>query len=253
MKTTFYRPLAVFLQIAASSFASAAITITDDFDDGNDNGWTRLSPLTALGAPATFSFPGGGYQITANPQAVGPQFGPARAGSLRPDATYSQFSQTVDIIDWDSTKTSMVMGMLARVATPGLGTTSGYSLTITPATGTLDIYRILNEGPAGVVATGGAGALVVGQDYRLVFSGVGSHLSGQIYNLADLVNPLASISGNDATYISGNSGVLVYSNAGSEIANATFDNYVSAIPEPATMSILGLALGLFAVRRRRLA
>lgn len=253
MKTTLNLLLPISLLIAASSFASAAATITDDFNDGNDTGWTRLSPLTVLGAPANFNFPGGGYQIIANPQTVGPQYGPARAGSLRLDETYSQFSQTVDIIDWDSTKTSMVMGMFARATQPGLGTTDGYSLTVTTATGALDIYRILDESPNTLVATGGAGLLVVGQDYRLVFSGVGTLLSGQIYNLANLVTPLASISGNDAAYATGSSGLLVFSNSASEIGNATFDNYVSAVPEPSTFSVFGLCLGLLIIRRSRLA
>ena len=42
----------------------AAQVIEDDFNDGNDAGWSRYLPLQDLGAPATFSFPNGNsYRI----------------------------------------------------------------------------------------------------------------------------------------------------------------------------------------------
>lgn len=229
-------------------------SIFDDFNDGNDTGWSRQSPLTGLGSPAVFNFPGGNsYQIIGNPQGINPAFGPARAGSLRLDETYTQFFQTVDIVDWDSTKPAMVMGMLARITQPGLGTTDGYSLTITLG-GSFDIYRITDEQPLVTpVATLGIGALTVGQDYRLVFSGVGDVLTGQIYNLANLATPIATISGSDATYASGNSGLLVFSNSGTESTSATFDNYYSSIPEPSSVLLLACASGMFFTMRRRAA
>src|SRR5688572_26097651 len=117
------------LILAAVGFTGTAMgqSIFDDFNDGNDNGWTRISPLGGFGAAGTYSFPGGNsYQIFAP---VSPQFnplGPGRAASFRMDLTYTNFYQTVDLVNWDTTKNSMVMGMLARakdVAPNSPGTT----------------------------------------------------------------------------------------------------------------------------------
>ncbi len=44
-------------------FLSAQV-IEDDFNDGDDGGWSRYLPLEAFGAAATFSFPdGNSYRI----------------------------------------------------------------------------------------------------------------------------------------------------------------------------------------------
>ena len=48
----------------------------DSFNDGNDDGWDRYSPLTSFGVPVAFSFPGGTqYRVQApaspNPGALG--------------------------------------------------------------------------------------------------------------------------------------------------------------------------------------
>ncbi len=39
---------------------------TDDFEDGNDTGWTRFAPLAPLGV-TSYTFPGGGYRLSCNP------------------------------------------------------------------------------------------------------------------------------------------------------------------------------------------
>ncbi len=38
-------------------------TFSDDFNDGNDVGWTRYNVLAQVGFPATYSFPNGGYRM----------------------------------------------------------------------------------------------------------------------------------------------------------------------------------------------
>jgi len=48
MKRTLNRLLAVSLLITASPFAFAAATLTDNFNDGNDTGWTRQSASAYL-------------------------------------------------------------------------------------------------------------------------------------------------------------------------------------------------------------
>ena len=261
MRTTRNRTLFASLIFTAASAvaASAAITITDDFTDGNDAGWSRLSPLSPFGAGGEYTFrnpdPGSGtlgYEIKApaspNPGALGP----GRAGSIRLDATYTTFYMQADITDWDETKTSMAMGFLARSSDFGLGTTDGYNLVL-DADGDFYINRTVDEVPTVLIADNSFN-LNPNANYRLTFSGDGSALAAQLFNLNDIVNPIATINAVDATYASGNSGVFVYDGSalGNQAATAVFDNYVSAdkIPEPATLAIFGLGAGLLAVRRR---
>ena len=73
---------------------------SDDFNDGNDNGWTRYDPISAVAGPrATYSFPNGGYRIQTLASPAPSQLGPARAGSLRTEVTYTNFFVSVDLID----------------------------------------------------------------------------------------------------------------------------------------------------------
>jgi hypothetical protein len=92
-------------------------------------------------------------------------------------------------------------------------------------------------------------------DLRLVFSGQGPLLTLEVYDLANLATPLATISDMDATHASGNVGVLttglVDDRGGfnNTPLDATFDNF-SAVPEPATsMLVLAGIAGVFRVRR----
>ena len=79
----------------------ALMAQTDDFNDGNDVGWNRYSPLTPFGVPGVFSFPNGGYRIqTTTPSPNPGSLGPGRAGSLRPE-NYTNFFVSIDIVDWN--------------------------------------------------------------------------------------------------------------------------------------------------------
>jgi fibronectin-binding autotransporter adhesin len=222
-------PLIALIGLALLTAIPAKAQISDDFNTGNDNNWTRLSPLTFFSAPAVYSFPGGNSYQISSPVSPNPGLsGPARAGSLRLDQSYSSyFQQSVDIVDWDNSQSNTAIGMLARVSQPGLATTDGYSLTVN-LNGVFEINRITNEQPASLVATGSIGTLNPANDYRLVFTGDGSLLTGQIFNVADLATPLATISGIDATYASGNSGLFIFTSSGTQTVTATFDNYASA-------------------------
>jgi hypothetical protein len=238
--------LAALAAVVALSIGPIAHGQTDDFNDGNDTGWTRYSPLTPFGGAGTFTFPEGGYRIQApNPS----MFGPARVGSLRQDVSYSRFFATVDIVNWDNVL-DQSFGILARVREPGLGSTDGYSFTYSTQGPSVDISRIENEAPFGVAALG-IPALDPSQDYRLVFEGDDTLLTGTLYNLADLGTPLATISGNDGAYASGITGLVVFDNSGGgSTADATFDNYAAAVvPEPGSAAAL-LVPAALALRRR---
>ena len=113
----------------------------------NDTGWTHYDPLgTAFDSPkASFTFPNGGYRIKA---LIPPSnaAGPSRAGSVREDTVYSDFFVRVDVLAWDDT-VRQSFGLLARVNTPGLQTSTGYAFTtdrgsgIMPTSDDTDISR----------------------------------------------------------------------------------------------------------------
>jgi hypothetical protein len=235
--------------------AAAPAAVMDDFNDANDTGWTRYQPLEPLGAGGTYSFPNGGYRIQA-PMSPAPSLaGPARAGGFRESDLYTDFFVSVDFVDWDPTL-DQAFGILSRVSEPGAGTTNGYAFTyahdpLDPTAGSIDI-SIVNGEAADNLAPGVEVELDPTKDYRLVFTGSGTTLTGYIYDLADLSTPLASATAEDATYGNGFNGIFVYDNSpgGGATADATFDNYVAdVVPEP-TSAVLLLAL-LFPRRARR--
>lgn len=252
MKPTFRTVFAVTV-LSSASFCRA-VTIMDDFNDGNNVGWTDISPLSGFGAPTAYSYPGGNtYTLSIgaspNPSAVGA----SRGGSVRNDATYSQFLTTVDVLNWDvGGGTNMVAGLLARLGTIGLGTTNGYGFFYESA-GTLTIARIAAENSTTLTST--PLSLTSGTGYRFVFSGNGTAFDGQVFALSDLGTPLASISTTDATYSSGVNGLFVYdatspATSANHTPSATFDNYFSAVPEPGTSVVALAALGMFLRRRK---
>jgi hypothetical protein len=244
----------VLAAVVVLSVAPLARGQTDNFNDGNDAGWTRYSPLAPFGAGATYTFPDGGYRINAPPSPNAAAAGPGRAGSFRPDANYSQFYASVDIVNWNNAL-DQAFGMLARVVTPGAGTTNGYAFTYSTQGPSIDISRVTGEVPTGVAALNLTTPLNPGEDYRFVFTGEGTVLTGSVYSLSDLTTPVATVTGADAVYSTGITGLVVFDNTsatGVQVgADATFDNFVAAVvPEPSSAGVL-LLLGAWALRRRR--
>jgi hypothetical protein len=232
------------------ALALPATAQTFDFNAGNDAGLTHYSPLGDFGAGGTFSFPSGGYRIEA-PSSPGPQsLGPARAGSFANANTYTTFTASVDLVDWDNIL-DQAFGILSRTTTVGLGTTNGYAFTYATQGPSIDISKVTGEQASNL-----ASADVVldpSRDYRLVFQGNGATLTGTVYDLADLTTPLATATADDATYASGVNGIFVFDNSATrdQPADATFDNLTAAssVPEPTCLGLLLLAT--LGSRRRR--
>src|SRR6185503_2615069 len=140
---------ALAVLVMALGWQHNACAQSDDFNDGNDAGWTKLD-LTVAGSPATYTFPDDGtggkaYRIKANAPTFTDQVGPARAFSYQaPD--YTRFSAAVDVINWDLT-VDQAFGLLVRASSIGLGTTDGYVMNYNSADGDLQINEIAGESP----------------------------------------------------------------------------------------------------------
>lgn len=221
---------------------SDGVTFFDNFNDGNDSlpapAWVRYDPIQQ----GAWSFPGGNtYRIQSGPT-PDINLGQGRAGSLRP-GNYSDFYIAVDLVGWDDS-IHQVVGLLARVSTPGPGTTAGYMFThdrgnpTSDTSGDMDILRVDSEQPTDLDPSGGVDSihLQTNKTYRFVFMGVGPTLTGQVYELPDTVNPVVNYSVTDDTYTSGSVGLVVANNASESgydgPADATFDNFLATTAEP---------------------
>lgn len=231
--------------------ATPALAQTFNFNAGNDTGFTRYSPLEPFGAAGTFSFPNGAYRIQAPSSPAPGSFGPARAGSFVNGTTYTTFTASVDLVDWDN-NLDQAFGILSRTTTIGLGNTNGYAFTYATDGPSIDISRVIGEQASNL---GSADVtLDPSRDYRLVFQGSGSSLIGTVYDLADLTTPLATATATDSTFPSGVNGVFVFDNSATrdQPADATFDNLsaTSTVPEPGALVLFLATAGIIRHRRK---
>lgn len=227
----------------------------NDFSSGTDTGLKRYNVLEAYGAGATFSFPSGGYRIQGPASPAPSQLGPARAGAFYSEATYTDFTVSMDLVGWDASL-GQSMSVVARASDLGLGTSDGYGFLYFPPqtgapSGSVAINRFSNESATAIA--GVALTLDPANDYRLVFTGSGSMLVGQVFDVANPSVALATVTTTDTTYSSGYSGILIVTsnlNPTSAI-DATVDNFTT-VPEPSVwaLGLMGLA-GLAAFRRNR--
>jgi hypothetical protein len=115
--------------------------------------------------------------------------------------TFTNFRETVDRVGWDP-KLDQGFGLAARLRNLGLGASSGYYLhynTLPGASqGDLVIDRIDQEFPDNTVSVD-LNHLDPRAGYRLVFIGIGSTLTGQVFYLSDLSQALATVSFTDST------------------------------------------------------
>ncbi len=255
MKPFVTNPLIVLAALAALT-APALADYSNDFTSGSDADFTHYSPLQGFGAGGVYSFPGGGYSISAPASPAPGALGPARAGSFLTSQTYGNFDISYDILSY-STANAQFMGVFGRVSTPGLGTLNGYAMGLDTTTGQLFISRVQGEqslGPIGPAAVSAALTLTPADAYSLSFSAVGSAFTGSIRDKTT-GTLLASVSGTDSTYASGEIGfgVAAQTFGAGATAEATFDNLsVTAVPEPADWSLIAAGgLGVFAWMRRR--
>lgn len=220
---------------------------TDDFNDGNDTGWTHTDLSTGTGGllpGAQYTFPSDGnggkaYRILA-PAPPAPDAGPARSSCLQ-SAKYSRFSVGVDLLAWD-VNPDQAFGIITRVGNTGLGSTDGYVLNYNSFLNSLQINELNNESPTTIAEVG----LFLKQNknrYRLVFSGYDQNLLGQVFALPDTNTPIASVVAVESQHESGQAGLMVFNRAdvsqytdAASFADATFDNYSASVPATGTLS-----------------
>ncbi|MFP6872987.1 MAG: hypothetical protein VCA55_05695 [Verrucomicrobiales bacterium] len=215
----------------------------DNFDDGNDNGWSHHDPIGSFVGVSwvTFDASSKAYKITANPT-PNAQLGPSRGAAFQANI-YSDFWVSVDIKDWDPSLRQAI-GVLARIQPdPSLGNAQGYLLSYQPQENDIQITRLVGEQPDGYI---GEDPVLSpqpqpGEGLRLVFAGNGNTLTGRAYSISDPDILLAETSGTDNSFTEGISGVLTFdfSDAGDSPINATFDNYFAAKEEPYKFGIIG--------------
>lgn len=240
--------------LAASLLAISGTTAraqSDDFNDGNDAGWTRLD-LGTVGLPASsYTFPddatGGKAYRLRSPAPPIPDAGPARAFSYQaPD--YTRFSATVDIINWDLT-VDHAFGILARASGIGVGSTDGYVMNYNSADGDLQINEIAGESP-NTIAEVAVPLDPTRNRYRWVFTGYNDNLVGYVFALPDTNNPVVAVVATEPQHASGKAGVFVFNRESAALytdpgsyADATFDNYLASAPAAGSLRATVVELG----------
>ena len=224
-----YLPVLILPLLGPCLFAQI---VQDDFNDGNDAGWERYSPLAPFGAPVAFSFPeGNSYRVQAPASPNPGAFGPTRGGSYRPNEVYEAFRVEADLVDWDN-DIGQDIGLLGSLGSVGLATTNGYAFSYDTSGEGLFISSV--SGEAASTLGSDTITLVPGRGYRLVFQGFFApedfygQLVGEVFALDDLETPLAVVFGTDFTYASGTCGVFTSTTSDSGTTDATFDNYFSS-------------------------
>ena len=197
--------------------------ISDDFNDGDDAGWTPLNPLDFF-AVTNYLLDGESYYMSSGPSPDPDALGQARIGAMRGDANYSAFRVAVDLAPFDPAIEQDV-GLLARITTAGLGTTSGYAATIDTDESRIYIARIDLEQPS--ILGEADSPLDPEKNYRLVFHGYEGRLLAEVFDVTNLSTPLFFAEGEDDIYPSGPAGLFGAAGQATGSLDFGFDNYES--------------------------
>jgi hypothetical protein len=233
--------------ILNSFFLVPAPAQFDNFNDGNDDGWSRLDSIGSyLGFPyAQHAVINGRYRLTCPTTPAPNLIGNARVASYRPDTVMSDFVAVVDAAAWDNTL-NQAFGLMARLqSNPGLGAVFCYAMAYQPIERELEINLISRERAVNLATI--PLTLASDQAYRFVFTGQGSLLQAAIYRLNEPLRPLATIRVVDDTYAAGHGGLYGLNlalNAGT--VDVTFDNYTAGAMTTPELTFSASA-GLFAV------
>ena len=198
--------------------------ISDDFnDDFDEENWQNLNPLKDFVDWAYF-INDSTYRMISGASPDPDALGQARIGAMRKDANYSAFRVGVDLAPFDPAIEQDV-GVLARITTVGLGTTSGYAATIDTDESRIYIARIDLEQPS--ILGEADSPLDPEKNYRLVFHGYEGRFLAEVFDVTNLTTPLFFAEGEDDTYQSGPAGLFGASGQPDGNINFAFYNYES--------------------------
>jgi hypothetical protein len=241
----------VVLGVMTVLAAPALGQVFDDFSDLEDTSnpqWSHLNVWLAS-TGQTWDASTGQYRMTA------PNNGASGFGFV---GSYVQpmFTNTTvaaDIVSFvDGPSQGAVFGVAARLnGINVVGGLTGYTLAYEPfavgGEGELVLNRI-NPGASLTQLGGLPVTLDPARDYTFVLDIQGSLMHGQVFEIGGGL--VGEVFANDATYPSGFSGLIGYSQTPLPPVDVTWDNYRANVPAPATCT-LAVAFASLARRTRR--
>lgn len=239
-------PLVAGLVALCLLAASPAVAQWDDFNDGDDAGWTIYDPIrqNLLRPVSTNYVENGAYRILARAP-FEDAVGAGRGGAYREDVTYTNFYVAADLVAWDDSIRQFI-SLGARLGDFGPASTRGYVFgydrTAGANGGEFYVGRLAYENAEPLGNGPVRFHLEAGQAYRLAFVGKGTSLRGLVFRLPDTFNPVLQLAVEDDVYASGLSGLLVSGDYEAPVpavagGDATFDNYHATDREPPKLSI----------------
>lgn len=229
----------------------AQFTLSDDFSDGDDTAnpaWTHLSGYVGSTGQA-WTLSGGTYRLTA------PNNGLSSYGFV---GSYTGPSVTdgrveADFVNFGGPGANPVFAVAGRLnGNNAVGGLTGYGYAYEPfaagGLGEMVLYRI-NPGVSITDIGSQQVSLDPLKDYRFVLEFSGSSIHGQVFEIGG--GMVAERFATDATYASGFSGLIGYSQSPIPATDFTVDNFLVVVPEPSigVLAVLG-AFGLLATRRQ---
>ena len=241
--------MVMFFLVAALS--NAQMILIDDFDDGNDDGWTHyvLPEADAPWGPGIFDASSGAYNLkTTSEVAVGTAGGVASVWDASADPSYTDGYLRATI----RSESGGANAALWLRANPVDGGTYIFTTTIF---GGLDVWDCTVAGCRYLGGREGIG-FTRGEDWIMEAGAVGDVLSLKMWREGDPEPDLPQFNFRDSANSTGQFGVWSFIGSNWQEpaqANAFFDDiYFTPIPEPSSALLIGLGFLGLAVGRRRL-